>query len=153
MIGLVDLPVSLAGLAGLEFGTATDGRDLHRLFTDAGSEGLDRCYIFDQVPCHQSMDRGTPAWKGIVTLEHTYAQDDRGRPWVLFDDERDPYQQVNLVGDPAARSLLSEMRKRLAELTARHGDLDVPWPEMIERRGLKAAWNRSQRHFGREPLP
>jgi len=43
-------------------------------------------------------------------------------PWVLFDNEKDPYQMKNLVDDPASAGILKELdamvdrwRKRLRE--------------------------------------
>ena len=64
-------------------------------------------------------------WHGVRTPRYTYAriQGDKGAtPWVLFDNEKDPYQMRNLAQDPASAGILKELdamvdrwRKRLGE--------------------------------------
>ncbi len=152
LIGLVDLPVTLLGLLGLSFGGPTDGTDLHDLLLKPDARGLDVCYIFDQVPCHQAEDQGSPAWKGVRTRTQTYSEDDQGRPWLVYDNAADPFQERNLARDPAFASALAALQGELGTLIARYGDLRARWQDMLRVRGLVEAWNASQRHFGREPL-
>ena len=66
-------------------------------------------------------------WRGVRTARFTYARHQTGRtraPWVLYDNEKDPYQLRNLVDDPAARqtqkeldALVDRWLKRLGEQT------------------------------------
>ena len=44
-----------------------------------------------------AIHRGGKEFRGIRTLRYTYAKDLEG-PWLLFDNEVDPYQLNNLVG-------------------------------------------------------
>ncbi len=74
LIGLVDLPVSILGLLGLEFPCEVDGQDLHHLFIDEKARGLESCYIFDYIPSHQAAARGSSEWRGIRTKRYTYAR-------------------------------------------------------------------------------
>ncbi len=146
MIGQTDLPVSLMGLLGCPL-SAPDGRDLQRLFRTGKEDGLETCYIYDLVPCHQSMWRGTDAWRGVRTTKFTYACHADGTPWILYDNEADPLQQNNLVGVPAFDAL----RERLHGLTvdfAQRYDVLQPWPKLLDYFGLIGSWNRSQRYFG-----
>ena len=146
LVGLTDLPVSLLSLIGLELPEA-DGADLHRIFTDERGKGQDACYIFDLIPCHQSTWRGTDAWRGVRTLEHTYACHADGTPWLLFDNEADPLQQNNLVNRPETAALQKGLHTQTAVFSAEHDAL-LPWPELLKQNDLVAAWNHSQRHFG-----
>jgi hypothetical protein len=58
------------------------------------------------------------------------------RPWVLYDLEADPYQQDNLAGDPAARSLVEEMDGRIAAWMERTGDSwAINWSHPVEDAG------------------
>lgn len=67
LIGLVDLPVSLLGLVGLQFSQPVDGKDLSSLFISDQNVGLESCYIFELSACHQASTRGIPEWRGVRT--------------------------------------------------------------------------------------
>ena len=64
-------------------------------------------------------------WRGVRTARHTYARRETpggASPWVLYDNDKDPYQMRNLVEDPAAASIRKELdamvdgwRRRLGE--------------------------------------
>jgi len=150
LIGLTDLPVSLMGLLGCPF-SAPVGNDLQVLFQEEAAQGQDACYIFDLVPCHQSMDRGTDAWRGVRTKTHTYACHADGTPWVLFDNAADPFQQNNLIRDKASLSLQEKLHQQTEKYSERY-DAMLPWEPLLSRFGLVEAWNRSQRCFKRPEM-
>ena len=150
LIGLVDLPVSLLGLAGVDLPGEPDGLDLHALFVDPAARGREECYIFDLIPCHQAAARGGTEWRGVRTRRHTFARSAADGGFALFDNERDPFQLHNLIDDPAHAALQEELRGRCAALTAAHDAL-LPWEELVRRYGLREEWNRSQAYF-RLPL-
>ena len=52
-------------------------------------------------------------FRGIRTKRYTYVRDLKG-PWLLFDNEKDPYQQKNLVSSPETASLLENLEEILA---------------------------------------
>ncbi len=146
LIGLTDLPVSLMGLLGCPL-SAPDGHDLQGLFRNGKGDGQEACYIYDLVPCHQSMWRGTDAWRGVRTSKFTYACHADGVPWILYDNEADPLQRRNLVDVPAFESLRKDLHAR-TESFARQYDALRPWTELLDCFGLVRSWNRSQRYFG-----
>ncbi len=146
LIGLTDLPASLMTLLGCPL-TAPDGSDLQALFRDEDARGQEACYIFDLVPCHQSMDRGTDAWRGVRTARYTYACHADGTPWILYDNENDPFQQDNRICDESLAELRSQLHVQ-AEQYAEQYDALLPWPDLLSRFDLVGEWNRSQRHFG-----
>jgi arylsulfatase A-like enzyme len=146
LIGLADLPVSLLSLLGCPLSTP-DGSDLQALFREETARGQEACYIFDLVPCHQSMDRGTNAWRGVRTARHTYACHADGSPWILYDNVADPLQRHNQVNCPETAPLQDELHAKTAEFAARHDAL-LPWQDLLRRFGLSEAWNHSQRYFG-----
>src|SRR5215218_2528619 len=45
--------------------------------------------------------KGGKEYRGIRTTRYTYVRDLTG-PWLLYDNQVDPYQQRNLIDDPAA---------------------------------------------------
>jgi arylsulfatase A-like enzyme len=146
-IGLVDLPVSLLGLMGLSFPSKVDGRNLCRLFTDYDAKGLEECYIFDLIPCHQAAKRGGSDWRGVRTRKYTFARTPSDEGFILFDNENDPYQQNNLIHNVQYNNVKSHLLKRLNRFVDKHDKL-VPWEEIIMQYELKEEWNKSQSYFG-----
>lgn len=146
MIGLVDLPVSILGLAGVPFYEGADGQDLHRLFIDRQAVGLDECYIFDLIPCHQAEARGGSEWRGIRTRRHTYARSASDDGFALYDHTNDPYQLRNLVHDPDYAESKEMLKAALDRHISRHDKL-VAWEHLICDYGIKEAWNSSQAAF------
>lgn len=146
LIGLVDLPVSLLGLLGLGYSGPVDGCDLHRLFTDAGAQGRESCYMFDLIPCHQSYWRGGREWRGICTGRYMFARTASDEGFALYDNAADPLQQRNLIGVPEARELRERLTALLQEHIDRHDRL-LPGEELIREYGLTEEWNRSQAYF------
>jgi arylsulfatase A-like enzyme len=149
LIGLVDLPVSLTGLMGLNFEEDVYGRDLSGIFTDPTARGREQVLICDPIPCHQAYDRGGTEWFGVVTPQYTYARSASDAGFALFDDRADPFQQNNLIAAPE----MGEIREALAGLTDAElkacGGTVQPWQDCIRNCGLVAEWNRSEERFGR----
>ena len=61
----------------------------------------------------------TVCYRAIRTSRYTYVRDLKG-PWLLYDDEADPFQMNNLAGKPESVAVQKELDARLrAELTKR----------------------------------
>ena len=147
LISLVDLPVSLARLAGTSFPEGTDGLDLHRLFLEEDARGPEACYMFDLIPCHQAAWRGSREWRGIRTARHTFARSAVDEGFALYDHVEDPLQMDNLVHRSDREDLKQVLSDSLDKLIARHDRL-LPWEDFIREFGLKDEWNKSQACFG-----
>ena len=151
LIGLTDLPVTLAGLLGIDWPEA-DGGDRSEQFRSAAAPGAASILISDLVPCHQAEDRGGSEWIGLRTARYTFARDGNRIPWLLFDNEDDPYQLRNLAGRPEAaeieRALHLELDRKLDNCRYRFR----PWRQMVREDGYLERWNESQRYFNRRKL-
>ena len=151
LIGLTDLPVTLAGLLGIDWPEA-DGGDRSEQFRSAAAPGAASILISDLVPCHQAEDRGGSEWIGLRTARYTFARDGNRIPWLLFDNEDDPYQLRNLAGRPEAaetgQALQLELDRKLDSCRYRFR----PWRQMVREDGYLERWNESQRHFNRGEL-
>ena len=74
-------------------------------------------------------ERGDPSefmvWgflgRAIRTARHTYARSLQG-PWLLYNDQADPYQMTNLVGKAEYAALQKELDERLTAELNRIGD-------------------------------
>ena len=55
------------------------------------------------------------------------------RPWVLYDLQKDPFQQRNLVGKPEAAATQARLEKRLAQWMKETGDAwSYNWTQPLE---------------------
>ena len=150
LISLTDLPVSLMGLMGLEFGTKTDGQDLHRLFIDEKAKGPDYTLIYELIPCHQAESRGGREWIGFYDKDYVYAIHSDFSDYIIYDNHNDPEQLNNLANtDP---KLSRKLRDKLDGIL---NDLNLDfrrWEKFVIEDGLLDTWNMSQRHFKRVEL-
>jgi arylsulfatase A-like enzyme len=93
-INTPDILPTLLSLAGIESPESIEGEDFSRfILNDALDE--DRTALFMNVSPFDSPER--PAFRGIRTSRYTYVRDSDG-PWLLYDNQVDPYQMRNLVG-------------------------------------------------------
>jgi hypothetical protein len=56
---------------------------------------------------------GGKEYRGLRTDRYTYVRDLKG-PWLLFDNQADPYQQRNLVGQAEAAEIQAKLDTLLA---------------------------------------
>jgi len=85
--------------------------------------------------------RGGKEWRGVRTIRYTYAEDLNG-PWLLFDNEDDPFQRSNLVNRPEHTALQANMERLLREKLRQTNDDFSPGMEYIRR------WNYPVNEFG-----
>jgi arylsulfatase A-like enzyme len=64
---------------------------------------------------------GGKEYRGVRTERYTYARDLNG-PWLLYDNETDPYQLRNLVNIQEYAELQKEMEMKLDELLKKTKD-------------------------------
>lgn len=130
-----DILPTLLGLCGVPAPAAIEGRDFTACLEGgpdpSGGAALIACYHpFGQWPA----SRGGREYRGLRTLRHTYARTLQG-PWLLYDNETDPYQQRNLVDDPASVQLRDELDARLKARLKEMKDEFLPGTEYVQRRG------------------
>ena len=80
------------------------------------------------------VEHGGREYRGLRTKKHTYARDLNG-PWLLFDNEKDPYQMTNLVGNQQYSELQSDLENRLSVRLKENGDAFLPGMEYIKKWG------------------
>ncbi|MRI02400.1 sulfatase-like hydrolase/transferase [Kriegella sp. EG-1] len=77
---------------------------------------------------------GGREYRALKTLKYTYARDLNG-PWLLFDNEKDPYQMNNLVGNETFASLQKDLDGQLRKRLEDTGDEFLPGIEYIRKWG------------------
>ena len=79
---------------------------------------------------------GGREYRAIRTQRYTYARDLNG-PWLLFDNQADPYQQDNLVGKLESMKLQGDMEAILTRKLKKTDDKFEPAAAYITRWGYK----------------
>lgn len=117
-IGLVDLMPTLLSMAGGGIPKEVEGENLCAFACGDEEAAANSAYInFPVCPAAVSYRE----WRGLVSRKYTYARF-RDRPWLLYDDEADPFQLRNLVDLPECRQLVEEMDRRLQSWLSRTDD-------------------------------
>jgi arylsulfatase A-like enzyme len=79
---------------------------------------------------------GGREYRGVRTRRHSYVKTLDG-PWLLYDNQEDPYQLKNLVNDPAHAEIQAELEAKLQELLKQYDDEFLPGPDYIKRWGYE----------------
>jgi arylsulfatase A-like enzyme len=116
-IGAPDMYPTLAGLAGVPAPKGLDGDDYSPLLRGESSKPP-RDYVYLEMPYAYVP---WPGWRALRTRDLMYARTAE-KPWLLFDLSKDPWQQKNLVDDPASQALVKQMDARLTAIMKETGD-------------------------------
>jgi arylsulfatase A-like enzyme len=116
-IGSPDIYPTLAGLAGIKVPNGLDGADFSPLLRGETAKPP-RDYVYLEMPYAYVP---WPGWRAVRTRQYMYART-KDKPWLLFDLAHDPWEQKNLVDDPASQPLLQEMDSRLTAIMRQTGD-------------------------------
>ncbi|MFC2141658.1 sulfatase [Acidobacteriota bacterium] len=117
-INTPDILPTLLSLAGIEVPETIEGEDLSGTILNRKSDE-DRAALFMNVSPFDFPDR--QAFRGIRTSRHTYVRHPDG-PWLLYDNQVDPYQMKNLVGADEHSALQKELEDKLQSKLQQTGD-------------------------------
>lgn len=94
------------------------------------------------IYCRQgaSIQQNTPEWRGLRTNRWTYTETADRRPWMLFDNDADPWQQTNLASNPDYVEDLKKLGDRLSERLMEIQDPFLDSESMIDYFGLRTHW-------------
>ena len=131
-----DIMPTLLGLCGVDIPDAVEGLD-YSGFLRGGASPFDGSTLITCVQPFGQWNRVQHQgreYRGVVTTRHTYTRDLNG-PWLLFDNEKDPYQQNNLIGMPEAASIQRELDALLWRKLRASGDEFLPGPVYLKKWG------------------
>jgi arylsulfatase A-like enzyme len=131
-----DIMPTLLGLAGIEIPDDVEGIDRSAIVE--GSELPDTNHaalITCPAPFGQwNRTKGGREYRGVRTTRYTYCRDLNG-PWLLYDNEKDPFQMNNLINQPLHADLQNKLNDKLNQLLKQTKDEFLPGPELIKRCG------------------
>lgn len=116
-----DIMPTLLGLSNIDIPKTVQGKDFSAHLQGETTD-VRAALISCPVPFHQwNRRKGGREYRGVRTERYTYARDLNG-PWLLFDNEKDPYQMNNLADNPEYAKLQQQMEKELQILLDQVGD-------------------------------
>jgi arylsulfatase A-like enzyme len=117
-----DIMPTLLGLCGLEIPNTVEGVDYTGQLLGKEDLAVDGAFITCPVPFHQwSYLNGGREFRGIRTERYTYAKDLKG-PWLLYDNQSDPYQLNNLCDKPEYKTLQDDLEVKLQKILTQRND-------------------------------
>lgn len=136
-INTEDLMPTLLGLVKAPIPGEVEGLDVSG-YLRGGEEPADEASL---ITCPSpfgewTRQRGGREYRGLRTARYTYVRDLKG-PWLLYDNQTDPYQLKNLCNQPQFADLQAALDEQLQEKLARTHDEFLPGQEYIKRRGYQ----------------
>jgi arylsulfatase A-like enzyme len=135
VINSEDLMPTLLGLCGIAIPKSVEGLD-YSAFMRGAAKGpnADNAALISCVAPFGEWGRqnGGREFRGLRTARYTYVRDLKG-PWLLYDDEADPYQEKNLVGMPEAADIQAKLDGQLNERLKAAGDEFLPGEKYVEK--------------------
>ncbi len=130
-----DILPTLLGLCGADVPDTVEGLDFSRVLRGEEETMHDATLIAAYAPFGEwPRTRGGREYRGVRTRRYTYVRDLDG-PWLLFDNQADPYQQNNLVNAPDAAELQAQLDAALGRLLAETRDDFLPAEHYTEKWG------------------
>ncbi len=143
--GTPDIMPTILGLCGIPVPRSVEGTDFSGVVSGAVDAPENEVLIECPSPFGEWLRKwGGREYRGIRTKRFTYVRDLNG-PWLLFDNEKDPYQMNNLVNSPEAAGWMQELNAKLSAKLKEVGDEFKTGPSYIEK------WGYTVDHTGTVP--
>ncbi len=135
-INAPDIMPTLLGLAGLPVPASVQGTDLSRLAAGQAAPDPEGAALLNlPVSFVQARRCGFAEYRGLRTERYTYVRSIHG-PWLLYDNQADPYQMRNLCGRPQHAALQRKLDGMLDATLRRFNDDFLPGERYLERAAL-----------------
>jgi len=114
-INAPDIMPTLLGLSGIEIPGTVEGTDFSNVVRGKVQPPDNAALISCPSPFGQwTRKSGGGEYRGLRTRRYTYVRDLNG-PWLLYDNEKDPYQLNNLCNKPEHRKLQKDLDGLLSQ--------------------------------------
>jgi arylsulfatase A-like enzyme len=135
--GTPDIMPTLLGLSDLKIPDTVNGKNYCSVLTGKRKPDNNAALIECIWPFGGwARVNGGKEYRGIRTRRYTYVCDLKG-PWLLYDNQTDPYQQTNLVNTSDAASLQAKLDAKLVAKLKEHANEFKHGSEYIKKWGYK----------------
>lgn len=133
MINTEDIMPTLFGLCGIDIPETVEGIDYSRHIKGGENPGDTVTWISCVQPFGQwSRKSGGKEYRGLRSLHYTYVRDLSG-PWLLYDNQNDPFQMNNLIGNKMNQDLINSFDDLLKKKLQEYGDDFLPGLEYVKK--------------------
>jgi len=148
MFETADIMPTLLGLSGLSIPGSVEGKDFSKYLLGQGTDPSGgAAVIASYQPMTDWLTDAGGEYRGLRTPRYTYAKKLDG-PWLLFDNEKDPYQLTNLIAKPEAAEVQKQLDDELTRRLNERGDQFLPGAEYLKKWGY-----RPMEKWGYRPNP
>ncbi len=145
-INTEDVMPTLLSLCGREIPKSVEGFN----FAGAMRGGADPSGGATIVRCispfgEYTRSRGGREYRALRTAKHTYVRDLNG-PWLLYDNEIDPFQTNNMIDRPEYATLQRNLEVRLKQKLREQHDEFRPGPYYVAKWGYEVDTNETVRY-------
>jgi len=136
-IGTPDILPTLLGICDIKKPASIEGVDYSDVLK-GGEEPTDHAALIEcPSPFGEwERQRGGREYRGLRTERYTYVRSLAG-PWMLYDNQSDPYQQNNLIDHPQYADLQRSLDERLSAALKERNDTFERGEVYIKERGYK----------------
>jgi arylsulfatase A-like enzyme len=135
--GTPDIMPTLLGLCGIPIPATVEGEDRSGWLRGEQPDVHAGALICCVTPFGEwTRKQGGREFRGLRTAGQTYVRSLDG-PWLLYDNQQDPYQQRNLIGESKYAALATGLDAQLDETLKRHKDEFRPGREYLRQWGYK----------------
>ncbi len=134
-VNMPDLMPTLLGLSGLPLPDSVEGTDWSRLALGSPEPRGAEAFLNLPVPITEARRYGFAEYRGLRSERYTYVRSIEG-PWLLYDNERDPFQMHNLCDRAEHRPLQRSMDRALDAMLRQRKDEFLPAAEYVKRAGV-----------------
>ena len=132
-----DILPTLLALAGIPIPKTVEGEDLSAAVKGPVPE-RDRAALVMSVSPFAEWTRGMGEYRGIRTQRYTYVRSLKG-PWLMFDNQKDPFQMDNLVDKTDHADLQKLLDEKLQTELKKTGDPFQPRDYYLKKWGYKVS--------------
>jgi arylsulfatase A-like enzyme len=137
LLSTPDIMPTLLSMSDIPVPSTVEGKDLYPILIGKKKDDTDAALIECISPFGEwERGNGGKEYRGIRTRRYTFVRDLSGA-WLLFDNEADPFQQVNLVGNADYAAVQTELDTLLKDKLTGLDDEFLPGDAYIEKWGYK----------------
>lgn len=138
-----DVMPTLLSLCGVAIPKSVEGIDYAAHMKGDANPNTDNAALITSVAPFAEWNRlvGGKEFRGVRTSRYTFVRDLNG-PWLLYDNETDPYQQHNLVGEASSSELQAKLDALLTKKLESAHDEFKPADYYLTKWGYKDRLNK-----------
>jgi arylsulfatase A-like enzyme len=135
-LNMPDMMPTLLSMAGLKTPGAIQGSDLSRVAKGAQHDDTAATAFLNMpVPITEARRYGIAEYRGLRSAQYTYVRSIHG-PWLLYDNQKDPYQMHNLCNLKESASIQARMEQDLEKRLRLLKDDFLPAKDYVQRAGV-----------------